>query len=77
MVPGVVARHRSIWSQGWQQVHSAHKGRSPCELLAKPAQVFLNDDCLLEETKDYTSNHSNHPVKITLSSPVKIKPNKR
>lgn len=40
-------------------------------------KVFLNDDCLLEETKDYNSNHSNNPVKITLSSPVKIKPNKR
>jgi len=40
-------------------------------------KVFLNDDCLLEETKEYTSNGSTNPVKIILSSPVKIKPNRR
>jgi len=40
-------------------------------------QVFLNEDCLLEETKEYSSNGSASPVKIVLSSPVKIKPNRR
>jgi hypothetical protein len=40
-------------------------------------KVFLNDDCLLEETIEYSSNHSASPVKLILSSPVKIKPNKR
>jgi len=40
-------------------------------------KVFLNDDCLLEESRDYTSNNSSNPVKLVLSSPVKIKPNKR
>ena len=40
-------------------------------------KVFLNDDCLLEETKVYTSNGSASPVKIILSTPVKIKPNRR
>ena len=40
-------------------------------------KVFLNDDCLLEETKEYTSNGSTNPVNIILSSPVKIKPNRR
>lgn len=40
-------------------------------------KVFLNDDCLLEERKEYCSNGCEHPVKIILSSPVKIKPNKR
>merc|ERR1711915_618227 len=40
-------------------------------------KVFLNDDCLLEETVEYTSNGSASPVKIILSSPVKVKPNRR
>ena len=40
-------------------------------------KVFLNDDCLLEERKEFCSNGCEHPVKIVLSSPVKIKPNKR
>eukprot|EP00092_Neocalanus_flemingeri_P005637 GFUD01006071.1.p1 GENE.GFUD01006071.1~~GFUD01006071.1.p1 ORF type:complete len:337 (-),score=85.30 GFUD01006071.1:435-1445(-) len=40
-------------------------------------KVFLNDDCLLEENKEFSSNGSANPVKIILSSPVKIKPNKR
>lgn len=40
-------------------------------------KVFLNDDCLLEESQEYTSNNSTNPVKLILSSPVKIKPNKR
>jgi len=40
-------------------------------------KVFLNDDCLLEESREFTSNNANTPVKIILSSPVKIKPNKR
>ena len=40
-------------------------------------KVFLNDDCLLEEETEYSSSGSEHPVKIILSSPVKIKPNKR
>ena len=37
-------------------------------------QVFLNDDCLLEENKEYSGNGSANPVKIVLASPVKIKP---
>ena len=40
-------------------------------------KVFLNDQCLLEETKEYSSSGSANPVKIILSSPVKIKPNRR
>ena len=40
-------------------------------------KVFLNDDCLLEERKEYCSNGCEHPVKLLLSSPVKIRPNKR
>ena len=40
-------------------------------------QVFLNDDCLLEETREYSSNNCSTPVKLVLSNPVKIKPNKR
>eukprot|EP00090_Calanus_glacialis_P046807 TRINITY_DN9374_c0_g1_i1.p1 TRINITY_DN9374_c0_g1~~TRINITY_DN9374_c0_g1_i1.p1 ORF type:complete len:337 (-),score=91.90 TRINITY_DN9374_c0_g1_i1:485-1495(-) len=40
-------------------------------------QVFLNDDCLLEENKEYSGTGSANPVKIVLSSPVKIKPNRR
>ena len=40
-------------------------------------KVFLNDDCLLEESKDYSSNNSSNPVKVILSTPVKIKPNRR
>jgi hypothetical protein len=40
-------------------------------------KVFLNDDCLLEESKDYSSNNSSNPVKVLLSIPVKIKPNRR
>jgi len=40
-------------------------------------KVFLNDECLLEETKEYKSNGSANPIKIILSSPVKIKPNRR
>lgn len=40
-------------------------------------KVFLNDDCLLEETKEYSSNHSASPVRLVLNTPVKIKPNKR
>ena len=40
-------------------------------------RVFLNDDCLLEERQEYCSNGSERHVKIVLSSPVKIKPNKR
>ena len=40
-------------------------------------KVFLNDDCLLEERKEYCSNGCELPVKLLLSSPVKIRPNKR
>ena len=40
-------------------------------------KVFLNDECLLEESKEYSSNGSANPVKIILSKPVKIKPNRR
>ena len=40
-------------------------------------KVFLNDDCLLEEKKEYCSTGCERPVKIVLSSPVKIRPNKR
>merc|ERR1719429_456087 len=40
-------------------------------------KVFLNDDCLLEETREYSSNNCSTPVKLILSKPVKIKPNKR
>ena len=39
--------------------------------------MFLNDDCLLEETREYSSNNCSTPVKLILSKPVKIKPNKR
>merc|ERR1719411_2546509 len=31
-------------------------------------KVFLNDDCLLEERKEYTSNGSTNPVKLVLSN---------
>ena len=37
----------------------------------------MNDDCLLEETREYSSNNCSTPVKLILSTPVKIKPNKR
>ena len=37
----------------------------------------MNDDCLLEETREYSSNNCSTPVKLILSKPVKIKPNKR
>jgi len=40
-------------------------------------KVFLNDDCLLEETREYSSSNCSTPVKLVLSNPVKIKPNKR
>ena len=40
-------------------------------------KVFLNEDCHLEETKEYTREYAYSPVKIIFSSPVKIKPNRR
>ena len=40
-------------------------------------KVFLNDDCLLEETKEYTSKGSASPVEIIFSSSVKVEPNRR
>jgi len=40
-------------------------------------KVFLQDECLLDETKEYCSNGLTSPVKIILSSPVKVKPNRR
>merc|ERR1719342_1097263 len=40
-------------------------------------KVFLQDECLLDETKEYCSNGLTSPVKIVLNSPVKIKPNRR
>ena len=40
-------------------------------------KVFLKDECLLDETKEYTSNGSASPVAIMFSSSVKIKPNTR
>merc|ERR1712107_586238 len=40
-------------------------------------KVFLNDDCLLEETKEYKPNGSANPIKLFFASPVKVKPNRR
>jgi len=40
-------------------------------------KIFLNDDCLLEENKEFVSHGSSNPVKVILSQPVKIRPNKR
>ena len=47
------------------------------EFIFPTLQVFLNDDCLLEETREYSSTNCSTPVKLVLSNPVKIKPNKR
>ena len=52
-------------------------GSSDNTIFQVDIKVFLNDQCLLEETKEYSSSGSANPVKIILSSPVKIKPNRR
>ena len=40
-------------------------------------KVFLNEDLLLEESTEFNSHGSTNHVKIILSVPVKIKPNRR